>query len=171
MLFQRLLGGSFAALAPCVQALHRRAGAQRLRGEVEVERGRGLLAALCCRATRLPPAGAGPITVEIDAQARGEGWTRRIGAHAMTSRLWDHDGLLHEQLGLAQFAFRLRVEAGALLWQVERVRVFGLALPARWFVAVHACEFECDGRYHFDVQAAMPLVGPLLCYRGWLEPD
>lgn len=168
-LFSRLLGESFATLAPPVRALHLRGGARRYRGEVEVERGRSLLAALCARATRLPPAGRGPIEVEIAADADGERWSRHVGGHAMRSRLWEHDGLLHERLGPATFAFRLSARDGAIAWSVVRVHVLGVPLPARWFDGVAARESGSGGRYTFDVRAALPLAGPLVRYRGWLD--
>lgn len=170
-LFARLLGGAFDTLAPRVRALHLREGTQRYRGEVEVERGRGWLAALCVRATRLPPAGRGPIEVEIVADAIGERWTRRIGGHAMRSRLWSADGLLCERLGLVTFGFALAARDGAIEWRVVRVHALGLPLPARWFGAVAARESDEGGRYRFDVRAALPLAGPLLRYRGWLDVD
>ena len=170
-LFARLLGDAFDALAPRVRALHLRDGARRYRGEVEVERGRGWLAVSCIRATRLPPAGRGSIEVEIVAAADGEHWTRHVGGHAMRSRLWAADGLLCEQLGLVTFGFALDARDGAIEWRVVRVRALGLPLPARWFGAVAAREFEQDGRYHFDVRAALPLAGLLVRYRGWLDVD
>jgi len=170
-LFARLLGGAFDTLAPRVRALHLREGERRYRGEVEVERGVGWLAALCIRATRLPPSGRGPIDVEIVADADGERWTRHIGGHAMRSRLWDAQGLLCERLGLVTFGFALSVRGGAIEWRVVSVRALGVPLPARWFGAVAAREFEQDDRYHFDVQAALPLAGLLVRYRGWLDVD
>ncbi len=33
-----------------------------------------------------------------------------------------------------------------------------------------AREYEADGRFHFDVPIALPLVGPLVHYKGWLTP-
>mgnify|MGYP001565526471 CR=1 FL=1 len=170
-LFAGLLGSAFGTLAPRVRALHLREGARRYRGEVDVERGRGWLAALCIRATRLPPAGRGPIEVEIVADANGERWTRHICSHAMRSRLWAADGLLRERLGLVTFAFALSAQEGVIEWRVVRVHALGLPLPARWFSAVAARESEEDGRYRFDVQAALPIAGLLVRYRGWLDVD
>ncbi|MBC6941151.1 MAG: DUF4166 domain-containing protein [Xanthomonadales bacterium] len=170
-LFASLLGDRFAALAPRVRALHAQGATLSWRGEVEVERGRGWLAALCAWATRLPPAGRGSIQVEILVDARCERWTRRIGAHAMRSRLWAAHGLLHERLGLVTFGFALVLDGDALCWRVARAWVLGVPVPARWFAAVHAREHEQDGRYRFEVQAALPLAGPLLRYRGWLAVD
>ncbi len=170
-LFSRVLGESFATLAPPVRSLHLRETGRRYRGEVEVERGRSLLAALCARATRLPPAGRGPIEVEIAIDARGERWARHVGGHAMRSHLWERDGLLHERLGPVTFVFRLSARDGAIEWSVVRARAFGLPLPARWFDGVTAHEGEREGRYAFDVRAALPLAGLLVHYRGWLDVD
>jgi len=169
-LFQRVLGDpAFDCLPATVSLLHSRAGRQRYRGEVDVRRGRHPMARLFAWATRLPPAGKGIISVEIDARGIGEHWTRHVGGHAMPSRLWSQDGLLCEQLGLVRFGFRLTVEEGVLVWRVGRVHALGLPLPARWFRAVLARESETAGRYWFDVAAAMPLAGLLVHYRGWLE--
>ena len=171
MLFARLLGNAFDTLPPRVRALHLREGTMRYRGEVDAERGQGWLAALCIRATRLPPSGRGPIGVEIVADTHGERWTRRVGGQAMRSRLWDADGVLCERLGLVTFGFALSARDGAIEWRVVRVRALGLPLPARWFGAVAAREFEQNDRYHFDVRAALPLAGLLVHYRGWLDVD
>jgi hypothetical protein len=171
-LFRDLLGAAaFDALPTPIRSLHLRKGSALYRGEVEVQRGRGLLARFCAFATRLPPAGAGPIAVEIVAVGGRERWIRRIGGHAMRSRLHGEGGLLHERLGLVEFAFRLHSAGDDIAWTVQRVRVFGLPLPACWFAAVHARESAQGGRYRFDVAAALPLAGPLVHYRGWLHVE
>ncbi len=169
-LFRRVLdGGVFDGLPPTVKVLHSRDGCHRYRGEVEVSRGKHPLARMLAWAARLPPAGKGDVEVEIDADGRGERWTRRIGGHAMPSRLWLQDGLLCEQLGLVRFGFRLTAEEGVLVWRVARVRTLGLPLPARWFGGVRARESEVAGRYHFDVEARLPVAGLLVHYCGWVD--
>lgn len=170
-LFRRVLGDAVDSLPPTVRTLHSRDGLHRYRGEVEVRRGDHPLARLMAWATRLPPAGKGGIEVEIDAGGEGERWTRHISGHAMRSRLWAQEGMLCEQLGLVRFGFALAVEEGVLAWRVASVRTLGLPLPARWFHAVHAREYETQGRYGFDVAAAMPVAGLLVHYRGWLQVD
>ncbi|HYM86593.1 MAG TPA: DUF4166 domain-containing protein, partial [Pseudoxanthomonas sp.] len=73
------------------------------------------------------------------------------------------------------FGFRLTVEQGVIVWRVARVHALGLPLPARWFRNVIAYESdhesERDGRYLFDVMAAMPVIGLLVHYRGWLHVE
>ncbi|SDQ91561.1 DUF4166 domain-containing protein [Pseudoxanthomonas sp. CF125] len=172
-LFQQVLGAEFETLPPAVRALHTASGHRRYHGQVEVVRGGNPLARLFAWATRLPPAGRGEVEVEMEMDASGEDekWTRHIGGHAMPSRLWERDGLLCEQLGLARFGFRLTVEQGSIVWRVQRITVLGLRLPARWFAQVLARESEADGRYLFDVAAAMPMIGLLVRYRGWLRVE
>jgi hypothetical protein len=58
-----------------------------------------------------------------------------------------------------------------LLWRIRRVSSLGIPLSAKWFDGVVAREFEEDGRYRFDVRAALPFVGLLVHYRGWLDVD
>jgi len=169
LVFPALLGAGFETLPPRVRALHLREGVQQLSGEVEVARGTCWLSRLCAWATRLPPAGSAPIVVEIIAEPGYERWTRHVAGHVMPSRLWPHDGLLCEKLGLVTFAFRLRAEDAAIVWRVERVNVFGLRLPKARFAGVGARESEHGGRYHFDVAARLPLAGLLVRYRGWLH--
>lgn len=171
-LFANLLGTAFERLPNSVQQLHMRTGSHVYAGEVRVERGIGWLARACAWATRLPPAGHGLIRVEIDATAYGERWTRCVEGHAMRSHLWATDGLLCERLGLVTFSFRLGAQDGHLTWEVARVRALGIPLPARWFRDVSAIEGEStEGRYTFSVSAALPLIGPLVHYRGWLHVE
>jgi len=170
-LFQRLLGDAFDELAPRVRALHTHPGTRRYRGGIEVERGRHPLARCAAWLTHLPPAGRAPLEVEIVADADGECWTRRVGSHAMRSRLRAHGGLLREYLGPVRFEFRLHAVDGGVAWTVVGVRAFGLPLPARWFRGVDARGGETDGRYTFDVRASLPFAGLLAHYRGWLDVD
>jgi hypothetical protein len=170
-LFAQVLGSAFETLPAPLRALHVMQGKHRYHGDVEVERGRGLLSRIAAAATHLPPAGAGPLCVEIDASSDTERWTRFIGGRAMPSRLWREGDLLCERLGLATFGFRLQVEDHAIVWRVVRVRVFGASLPAHWFTGVGARESADGDRYRFDVWASLPLAGLLVHYRGCLDVE
>ncbi len=171
-LFARVLGPSFAALAPRVRELHSVQGRQTWAGMARITRGRHPLVAPCAWLSRLPPSiDAVPTQVEFVTDAAGEWWLRRFGVHRMPSRLWEHDGRLRERLGALRFEFELRGEAGEIHWRVRRVWAFGLLpLPVRWFGQVRCREREHAGRYEFLVDVAMPLMGPFITYEGWLEP-
>ena len=172
-LFRRVLGDAFDALPARLRALHDIAPGQRSawRGEAAIARGRNPLARLCALATRLPPANErAPTVVEFVATADAETWRRDFDGAPMVSRYRRRGGLLCERLGLVEFAFALRIEAGEILWTTAGVRLFGLLpLPAAWFAGVRCRERERNGRYEFLVEATLPLAGPLVRYEGWLE--
>lgn len=173
MLFPSLLGDAFAALPASVRALHCAGGNLTYRGVATVTRGRGWCARLCGWATRLPAAGQEvPLSVDIATAGEREIWTRHFGENTMQSRLSRRGAQLRERVGLVTFGFSLSLSGGVLRWTVCEVRGLGLRLPARWFRGVQAFESERDGRYSFHVRAALPLVGELIQYEGWLAvPD
>jgi len=90
----------------------------------------------------------------------------------MVSRLWEHEGHLHEQLGAVRFAFDLQARDGGIDWTVRRVWALGLLpLPTRWFGGVRCREAWHGQRYTFLVDVTLPWAGALIRYEGWLEPQ
>lgn len=170
-LFLQLLGPErFAQLDAPLQRLHEAQETRTHIGIVDVERARGWLSRFCAWAADLPPtATAQGIAVEIAILPDGECWTRRFGDHVMRSRLRRDGNRLAERLGLVRFLFELDVIERRLLWRLAQVRALGIPLPLRWFAGVCACEFEREGVYHFDVKVRLPLVGPIVHYRGHLD--
>ncbi|WP_101925110.1 DUF4166 domain-containing protein [Luteimonas rhizosphaerae] len=171
-LFQTLLGAPFFRLPDAVRALHSTRGEARYAGRVTVVRGTGLLSRLCGRVAGLPRAMAdAPITVDIVSGATGEVWLRTFGTQKMRSRLRHHDGELRERLGPLQLRFVLHTWDGQIFWNVVGARLLGVVpLPNALFARVRCREREHDERYEFQVEAALPLIGPLVRYEGWLRP-
>ncbi len=173
-----LLAGEWAALDPALRHAHADRP-MRLVGRASVERGRGWLAGLGARLTRLPGAATElPLEVVLDREvvAPGAGpaaerWERRFGAHpAMTSRLTTRGGCLVESLGAASLEFRLSAHEGGIRWQAQRLRLFGLPMPASWCDGIAAAESAHEGRYRFDVRVQLPGIGLVVHYRGELDP-
>jgi Domain of unknown function (DUF4166) len=170
-LFPRLIRG-FDDLPAAVRAAHGEADETRLAGSCDVERGAGILARAFAAAASLPRAGRDvALRVVISRDARGEEWTREFAGRAMRSSLRAHENLLEESLGPVRFRFALRAHDGAIEWRVAAVRVLGVPLPVSWFSGVAARESAVDGRYCFDVRAAMPLAGLIVHYRGLLDAE
>ena len=168
--FETLLGERLAGLPPPVRELHREGERRLYRGRATVTRGASWLSRMAGAVTGLPPAAIdAPLEVSIEPIATGERWIRRFGSHTMASTLRASGGLLRERLGPNDFGFELRADAGGIRWILRGVRMLGLPLPLAWFRGVAAHEFEEQGRYRFTVDAAMPVVGPLIRYDGWLE--
>ena len=171
-LFQQALGASFFRLPESLRRLHGVRGRVRYAGVATIERGRNPLAGLCARIAGLPPAASAvATTVDFVADAKGETWHRDFGGRRMVSRLALTNGLLREQLGPLHFRHALHANDGAIWWTVAGVRLFGvLPLPAALFDGVRCRESESDDRYHFEVDAALPWLGRVIRYEGWLEP-
>lgn len=169
-LIARVLGQTaFDCLPAPVQRVHGGHSLE-LRGTAVVERGRGLFNSLCALASRLPKAQpSAPVCVRIQVDGEQELWERRFANSLMKSRLSQHAALLREKLGLLCFDFKLISDHTGFTWQVQRVSVLGLPLPARLFGGVFARSFARDGVYQFEVSARMPLVGLLVAYRGCLH--
>ena len=172
-LFQQALGASFFRLPESLRRLHGAQGHGHWSGVATIERGRNPLARLCARVAGLPGSARDvATTVEVIADARGETWRRDFGGRQMATRLSFRDGRLRERLGPLQFRYALLGNDGAIWWRVDGVRLFGLLpLPASLFEGVRCREFEQDGRYRFEVEARLPLVGRVIRYEGWLAPD
>jgi len=171
--FQQVLRAPFFNLPDSLRALHSLRTRGVYAGRVGIERGDGLLARLCAAIAGLPPAMRdAPLRVEFLPDAKGETWKRDFGGHRMSSRLKCRKGLLCERLGPVQFRFQLHIADGAIYWNAAGVRLLGvLPLPAGLFGRVQCREREHAGRYEFRVEATLPLLGPLVRYEGWLEPD
>ena len=87
----------------------------------------------------------------------------------MQTALTERNGRLVEKLGLVRLTFALDLVAGAIVWRVTDVYALGLRLPLSWFTELSASARTETGRYAFDVTMALPWVGPVIAYRGWLE--
>lgn len=171
-IYEQVLGTGFSRLPETLRTLHSLAGRTAYAGRADIQRGGNPLARLCASIAGLPPTMRdAPTRVEFTADHTREIWRRDFGGRRMSSRLTCRDGLLCEMLGPMQFHFDLQIEDGAIRWQVRKVKLFGLLpLPARLFHGVRCREREAQGRYEFLVEAALPGIGLVIRYEGWLAP-
>ena len=167
----RLLGDDIQRLPPAVAALHESEGAVVWRGRVDVERGGGVLGRIVGAMLSLPPAGPDQ-EIEFRRTPLGEAerWERIISGRTFASCLAAHDSVLVERLGPAAFRFLLVVDEQMLLWRYQGARILGLPWPKALTPHIRAEECEHDGRYRFNVSVALPLLGRLVTYCGWLAP-
>lgn len=171
-LFRHLLGASFERLPAGIRQVHAGHPSLWFEGACAIERGRHWLARLSAVIAGMPPATAQvDLRIEIAADAAGETWNRHFGERLMSSRMHAVNGLLVERLGPLTIAFQLEAADQQIRWNPRAGRILGVPLPAAFFKGVVACESMIDGRYHFDVRAALPLMGLVIHYRGWLRTD
>lgn len=168
-LYQSVLGERFDVLPAAVRELHSHESPVVYRGRGSVERGSGLLSRLVGAAMRFPPA-MDDVAVSVNFDIRGgvETWTRDFGGHQFSSRLSKQDLYLAESFGPLSIRFRLEAGAEGIRMIPLHWTLLGVPLPGFVWPCIVAREHERDGRFHFFVEAAMPLAGLVVRYRGWL---
>jgi hypothetical protein len=169
-LYARVMGERFAALPPAVRAMHevlRDGGAS---GEARVTRGRNPLAGLIAAALGFPTEGEHRLHVAFAERGGRERWTRDFSGRVFSSELAERGGRLTERFGLVRLAFDLPSDETGLRMVIRRWWLGPLPLPLFLAPRSEAREWEEGGRFHFDVPIALPLIGALVHYRGWLEP-
>jgi hypothetical protein len=170
-LYRRVLGTAFDALPARVRELHDIDGVRVWSGRAGVERGKSLVSRIVAVLTGLPPAGADqPLRVTFEPVGTSERWSRQFGNALFRSVQYERAGFLRERVGPTTFVFTALASADGLTLRLDGFRVLGLPLPRLLHPTVHTFERERDGRYHFEVEARLPLFGLLVRYSGWLEP-
>lgn len=175
-LYPATLGPVFAALPATVQALHRPGENAVWQGQASVTRGKGRVAALVARLFGFPAAGVQPVTVTFTTDPAGrETWARAFGSSQMRSTQEAGRGLMRhlvvERFGPFAFGLALQLRAGRLNILPRRWTLLGLPLPRALMPGGDAWEEEAHGTFRFHVEITLPLIGPVVTYEGWLEPQ
>lgn len=170
-LYRRVLGAGFDALPARVRELHDLHGPSVWVGVANVERGRSLVSRLAALASGLPPEGRDqPLRVTFEPVGGKETWSRQFGSAPFRSVQYQRGGFLLERVGPTTFVFSALASPEGLALRLDGFRLLGVPLPRLLHPAVRTFESERDGRYHFEVEARLPLFGLLVRYAGWLQP-
>jgi hypothetical protein len=174
-LYRRILGDAYVLLPPPLQAMHDVHQEVTVAGVAAVERGRGLLSRLVAWLFGFPPAGKdAPVSVTFRPHDGREEWHRNFaGWKFMTVQEQGrgrNEWLLCERFGPLAATVALVLDGGRLRLVQHRWSAFGLPLPLALAPRINAYEFAEAGRFHFHVEIAHPFTGPIVGYRGWLEP-
>lgn len=169
-IYAQLMGHRFDALDAAVRTFHALAGHHVLHGSVHTEMPASWLARLAGRMLGSPTvAGHGAIRFELDATPEREIWTRHFPSRTMRSCLRRGQLGLTERLGPVRLLFALEERRGTLVMHLQRMHVLGVPCPAWAMPRVVAEETGQAGRLHFLVSAALPLIGQVTAYSGYLE--
>lgn len=111
------------------------------------------------------------LSVALVPDGAGELWTRRFGAGGFTSRVEaGGPGSLVEFFGPLSFRSTLTQVNGGLSWNLRRTQLFGISVPSALAPRIAAREWMTgEGDYAMSVEVALPILGPLLAYRGRLD--
>lgn len=173
--FEAALGTEFAHLPEAVRASHRGGPVTRLAGEAAVEGATTLPGRLVRRIFGFPPATAA-VPVRVTKRLSGDGtevWERDFGGRRFRSGLGVlGPGRVSERFGPFSFELSVTVAGDRLALAVTGWRLGPLPLPSRLAPKSDAAEtVDADGRFRFDVPIDLPLLGRVVRYRGWLEPE
>lgn len=173
--FATTLGEAFARLPAPIRAVHDGACWRVLAGEARVEGAASWPARMVARLFGFPPATPHvAVRVTIAAEGGREIWTRQFGAHRFRSTLAAGvtRGAVTERFGPFVFTLRLTATPETLTYEVMRWRFLGLPLPSGLAPRSLAVEgVDASGRFTFDVPIALPFIGNLVRYQGWLLPQ
>lgn len=171
-MFEQTMGDGFDRLHGALQRFHRLAGRHRLEGWIEADAPASAparLLALCLGTPRR--AQSGPFQFELDARPQEETWTRYFPSRTMTSRLRLAAGQVVEYLGAARLVFDIHEVGGRLEMRLQRLHFLGIPCPG-WLMprlmAIETGDGDSSHFLHFQIHAALPLVGVVAGYRGHL---
>lgn len=170
-LYARVAGADFVRLPEKVRALHDMRGDGGAFGEAEVERGSHPVAKFVAWVMGFPPAGPHKLHVAFSEEGGVECWTRQFGDSRFKSHLSAKDTRLTERFGPLRFHFDLPCDEKGLAMHIKGWSFCGLPLPLSLAPQGVAREWQEDGRFHFDVPIALPKIGMVVHYKGWLDPD
>lgn len=175
-LYRRLLGSSWDELSEPVRLAHATRSTVRGSGRLLVCHGRGRVARWIARVLRLPRASAAADTrLVVTPRSDGERWCRSFdGRHFDTWQYQAGERELAERVGLLEFRFELQAMKGSLLFRSVGAafvwRWIRLPLPATWAPRVDAREDPAGAqRIRVHVSVAVPGVGPVLAYDGFID--
>lgn len=168
-LYPRTLGAVWEALPPAVRAMHDLAVSADAGGIATVRRGASLAARFVGWMMRFPPAGQWPLHVFFRERSGAETWTRDFGGHRFSSELSRSGDRLVERFGPLRFLFDVPAGPSGLEMRLRRWSAFRIPLPRALAPRIAAREWEEGGRFRFEVRVALPLIGDVVGYSGWLR--
>ncbi len=175
-IYRRILGSAFNNLSSQVRALHNSPDARQWSGTANVQRGAGLLARLVAATIGFPKAAQSiPVTVNFSPDGEGEKWTRTFGSQSFHSLQYVGKGrnrhLLVERFGIIEVALALVIDGDRLTLVPRRWSVLGFPLPKTLLPRGISFETEREGRFCFDVDISLPIVGHIVSYQGSLSQN
>ncbi|NTJ68394.1 DUF4166 domain-containing protein [Agrobacterium rhizogenes] len=169
-LYQRVMGSAFAHLSDPVRAMHDVFGDGGAKGEAVVTRGHSPLARLVAKVFGFPAAGKHALHVSFEECDGVEQWTRDFSGQRFLSHLNEENGHLVERFGPFRFSFALPMRGNGLSMEMRHWSFLRIPLPLFLAPRSVALEWAEDDRFQFDVPIALPFIGLVVHYRGWLQP-
>nr|WP_255536332.1 DUF4166 domain-containing protein [Pacificimonas pallii] len=171
-LYRRVLGTAYDRLPAPLQVMHQVDDVVMATGEAAVDGPANIVGHAIAWLFRLPGKRASvPLRVAITRNETGERWERHFGDHVMESHMQDDGPWLIERFGPLRFRMALTVKNARIHMPLSSWTVFHIPMPRFLVPRIKAHEHADDGRFNFHVDIALPIIGRLVRYRGWLIRD
>jgi hypothetical protein len=171
-LYRRVLGAQFDLLPAVLRRFHDANGGGRARGTLRVDRRAGRLRNAVAALLGLPKAGLEvPVHLQVVVEGERERWIRDFHGHRVETFEWAWGDLLVESLGWTSFASALVLDGSRLRYVFRRAWFAGIPIP-RWLspsVESHVDAGEAGWRVVVGI--SVPVLGELVRYEGWIEPE
>lgn len=165
-----------AVLPDPIRSLHDNVSRARWSGRADIVGAANPLAFIAARFVGIPRAARDvDVTVEFEARDGVERWQRSFAGRPFVSLQHAGEGrdsgTVIERFGALAFALRNTLDGEGLSQEIAAAYVLGVRLPRILWPRVHARErIDAQGCFTFDVAIALPLIGRLVAYNGWLMP-
>lgn len=173
-LFEKILGPDIACLPALMRRIHTSTSIH-LAGRAAIDGGEHGMAKLIAKLFGFP-ASTPDEAANVVLTRRGdkEIWIRRFGRSKFRSTLKPGSSprRVCERFGPFSFELEMTPDSSGFTLDIVSWRMGPLPLPM--CLAPHAparAFVDAEGRYRFDVMIALPFVGRLVRYRGWLLPE
>ena len=174
-IYQQALGAAYEKLDKPLQEFHRKSGSFAMEGKADISNGYGLMAKIVRSVFGFPSARTEcPLTVTIGITDKGEHWERRFNGKRMYSfqqpgRGRDA-GLIVERFGAISVGLAVAENRGRLELVPRNWRFLGVPMPNFLLPSGRIFEHGANDRLNFNVEIRLPIVGPVVSYKGWLTP-
>lgn len=171
-LYRRILGAQFDTLPEVLRRFHDTPGGGQARGTLSVKRPPARLHNTLANLLGLPRSGTDvPVRLHVTVEQDRERWVRHFNEHVLQSVQWAQGDRLMEAIGPSTISCSLVVDGANLRYEFGRAWFCGIPLP-RWFAPyVESWLTAHDESWYVTVRIFAPLLGELIHYEGWLQPQ
>jgi len=157
-----------------VQELHNVSGASQWSGLANVRRGNGVLVKIICAFFGFPQVAENvPVDVSIEPEGICERWVRNFDGKKFSSLLQRgvdrNEFLLVEKFGVLDFTIALVIEGNRLYFVPKGLSCCRISLPGFLIPTGRSFETEKNGKFCFNVEIILPLIGLVVSYEGNLK--
>jgi Domain of unknown function (DUF4166)/Saccharopine dehydrogenase NADP binding domain len=172
-IYEVVLGSAFQRLDAPLRAFHSAMSSFKMKGQAEIITGGGWAGTLIRKIFGFPAAKSDcPLEFDLTISAKGEVWQRRFAGKLMQSiqslGSGADSGLIVERFGPVAVGMAVVEANGQLHLVLRHWRAFGVPMPKWLMPRGQFFEHGADDRFNFHVEIALPFIGSIVTYRGWL---